>query len=360
MVEQPNPVGVAIIGYGHWGRNHARVLSELEDSAIVVICDESMDRLEEAGKRFPAARLTTSVDEVFATSNVDAVIVCTPATTHFDVTRRCLAAGKHVLAEKPFTTNSQDGQILSDLAANAGLTLMVGQTFLFNQGIMKLNDVILSGEIGRIHYMYARRTNLGPIRKDVNALWDLAPHDISIFNYFMGTLPLWVSAVGAPVLGNHLEDVGFITLVYPGNILAHIHVSWSDPNKVREVVVVGSRQRVLFNDVDTVEQVRIFEKGVEAVGIHEADARSDLTYGELRLLVRDGDIRSPRLPAEEPLKRECKHFLDCMRTGVPSTSGGPEGTDVVRVMEAIDASLARRGAPVELQRARIQVTGTNR
>jgi predicted dehydrogenase len=338
---------VGLVGYGYWGRNHARVFGELEGSRVVVICDEHPERLEEAGRKHADARLTTSLDDVLGAPDVDAIVVCTPASTHSDVTRRCLMAGKHVLVEKPFTTNVLDAETLTDLAAERGLTLMVGQTFLFNQGVLKLHEVIQSGEIGRVHYMYARRTNLGPIRHDVSALWDLAPHDVSIFNRLTESVPLWVSAVASRVLRRHLEDVGFITLAYPGNVLAHIHVSWSDPSKVREIVIVGSQERVVFNDVDTAEQVRIFEKGVEAVPDADVPYRTD-SFGEFRLLVRDGDIRSPRLPAEEPLQRECLHFLDCVRTGSPPVSGGREGTDVVRVMEAIHASVALRGAPVEL------------
>lgn len=341
-------IRIGLVGYGYWGRNHARVFDDLEGSRVVAICDENVDRLAEAGTRLPHARLETSLDDLLRPADLDAVVVCTPATTHADVTRRCLEAGMHALVEKPFTTNSRDAQDLTDFGASAGLTLTVGQTFLFNQGVMKLNEVIQSGEIGRVHYMYARRTNLGPIRHDVSALWDLAPHDVSIFNHLIGSAPQWVSAVGSKVLQRNLEDVGFISLAYPGNVIAHIHVSWSDPSKVREVVVVGSKERVVFNDVDTAEQIRIYERGVEAVGLAEAAAYRTDSFGEFQLLVRDGDVHIPRLPVEEPLKRECEHFLDCVRTGAPSVSGPQEGTDVVRVMEAIHASIEQRGAPVEL------------
>lgn len=345
-----SPVRVGLVGYGYWGRNHARVFGELPAADVAAICDAQLDRLEEAGRKFPGARLTTSLDDLLDAGDLDAVVVCTPASTHTQVTRRCIAAGMHVLVEKPFTTSSRDADALTRQAGEAGVTLMVGQTFLFNQGVMKLEEIIRSGEIGRVHYMYARRTNLGPIRHDVNALWDLAPHDVSIFNHLTGAVPVWVSAVGSRLLRRDLEDVGFISLAYPGNVLAHIHVSWSDPSKVREVVVVGSHQRVVFNDVDTSEQVRIYERGVEAVdGPGAQDVLPD-SYGEFQLLVRDGDIRSPRLPAEEPLKRECAHFLECVRTGSPPVSGGREGADVVRVMEAIHVSVAQRGAPVELER----------
>ncbi len=349
MSNDASPVRVGIVGYGHWGRNHARVFDEVEGSQVRVICDEHVERLEEAGRRHPGARLTVSLEDTLTDPDIDAVVICTPASSHAEVTRRCLEAGKHVLVEKPFTTNSADAEELTAFAEGTGLTLMVGQTFLFNPGVAKLNEVIRSGELGQVHYMYARRTNLGPIRDDVNALWDLAPHDVSIFNHLTGSVPVWVSAVGSRVLRRHLEDVGFVSLFYPGNVLAHIHVSWSDPSKVREVVVVGSQERVVFNDVDTAEQVRIFERGVEAVDDPEVAAQQEAdSFGEFRLLVRDGDIHSPRLPAEEPLKSQCLHFLNALRTGSAPISGAREGTDVVRVMEAIDASIAQRGVPVQV------------
>jgi len=340
--------GVGIVGYGSWGRNHARVFNEFEDARVTAICDARITSLEDAARRFPDAHLTASVDDLLGMSDVDVVVVCTPASAHFGVTRQCLLARRHVLVEKPITTNSREAVLLEELAEEFDLTLMVGHTFLYNQGVLKLKECIATGEVGRVHYLYARRTNLGPIRHDVNALWDLAPHDIAIFNHLIDATPLWVSAVGARVLRQQLEDVGFISLAYPDNVLGHIHVSWSDPSKVREVVVVGSKERVVFDDVDTVEQVRIYERGVEAVSSEHVDG-----FAEIRLSVRDGDIRSPRLAAWEPLKRECAHFLECVRDGVPPMSGAAQGIDVVRVMEAIDASLALHGAPVEIRRQNV-------
>lgn len=358
MKNDIDAIGIAVIGYGYWGTNHARVFDELPHSRVVAVCDADLERVEDAGRRYPHAYLTSSVEELVDADGVDAVAVCTPATMHYDVTKICIEAGKHVLVEKPLTTTAHESDDLTRLAGAEGVALMVGHTFLFNHGIVKLRDTVTSGEAGSIHYLYSQRTNLGPIRHDVNALWDLAPHDISVFNYLLDTTPEWVSAVGSRLLRSDREDVGFITLNYPGNVLAHVHVSWSDPNKVREIVVVGSRARILFNDVDTVEQVRIFERGVEAV---RQDADSSATnYGEERLLVRDGDIRSPRLPVEEPLKRECDHFLDCVRTGARPLSDGSDGAAVVRVMEAVDASLAQRGAPVPVAPAIAHVKGSFR
>jgi predicted dehydrogenase len=257
----------------------------------------------------------------------------------------CLRAGKHVLVEKPITTKGDEAIELIDFAQSRGLTLMVGHTFLYNPGIRKLKDYIQQGDLGRVYYLYARRTNLGPIRRDVNALWDLAPHDISIFNYLLHSTPKWVSAVGSRVLRNHREDVGFISLSYPNDIVGNIHVSWADPNKVREVVVVGSNRRITFNDVNILEQVRVFEKGVEPVA-----TQSEISnYGEYQLQIRDGDIISPRIEASEPLKNQCNHFLECVTQGSRPLTDGWGGYAVVRVMEAIDRSLALNGAPVEVE-----------
>jgi predicted dehydrogenase len=216
---------------------------------------------------------------------------------------------------------------------------MVGHTFLFNAGIQVTKRHMDLEKIGQIYYLHATRTNLGPIRTDVNAIWDLAPHDVSIFDYLLNTMPEWVSAVGAQVLGNCREDVGFITLGYPNGIIGNIHVSWADPNKVREVVVVGSEMRIVFNDLDAQERVRIYNKGVTAVA---SEAGS---FGEYRFLVRDGDIVSPLVESSEPLKNQARHFLECIDEGSDPCSDGVMALRVVQVMEAVDRSMKRKGAP---------------
>ena len=336
------PLGVAIIGCGYWGMNYVRIFKELTDSRVMAVCDQSAERLNEVARRFPGVYLTTQVDDAASQPDVDAVVVCTEASTHFNVTRRLLMAGKHVLVEKPLTTVAADSEKLIDLAESNSAILMVGHTFIFNAGVRKVKEYVQESG-GRVYYLYARRTNLGPIRRDVNALWDLAPHDIAIFNYLLNSTPQWVSAVGGKVLGNCRDDVGFISLGYPDNVLAHVHVSWADPDKAREVVVVKSDKRIVFNDLNGVEQVRVFEKGVSPVE-HEP-----LNYGEFRFEIRDGDIISPRLEPVEPLKHQCRHFLDCVRTGKRPISSGVEGRDVVRVLEAVNRSIESKGLQVEVE-----------
>lgn len=338
-------VGVAIIGCGYWGMNYVRILSELPDARVVAVCEQRPERLQEVAKRFPGVHLTTEIEDAASQPGVDAVVVCTEATTHFRITQGLLAAGKHILVEKPLTTSSADAEELIRLASSKSVILMVGHTFVFNSGIRKVKEYIQRGN-GPVYYIHARRTNLGPIRRDVNALWDLAPHDIAIFNFLLDSTPQWVSAVGGRVLRNCREDVGFISLGYPDNILGHIHVSWADPDKAREVVVVKGDSRIVFNDLNGVEQVRVFEKGVSTME-HEP-----LDYGEFRLQIRDGDIISPRIEPCEPLKMECRHFLDCVRLGQRPISSGIEGRDVVRVLEAVNRSIQRKGMQVEIGRNR--------
>ncbi len=315
-------LGVAVVGCGYWGMNYVRIFNELTESRVVAVCDQSADRLKEAARRFPGVYLTTQVDDAASQPGVDAVVVCTEATTHFNVTRRLLLAGKHVLVEKPLTTIAADSEKLIDLAESNSAILMVGHTFIFNAGVRKVKEYVQQAG-GRVYYLYARRTNLGPIRRDVNALWDLAPHDI--------------------VLRNSRDDVGFISLGYPDNVLAHVHVSWADPDKAREVVVVKSDKRIVFNDLNGVEQVRVFEKGVSTV------EQEPLNYGEFRFEIRDGDIISPRIEPVEPLKNQCRHFLECVRTGKRPVSSGVEGRDVVRVLEAVNRSIESKGLQVEVE-----------
>lgn len=333
-----SPHRVAAIGCGYWGVNYVRVMSELQEAELVAICEPRQDRLNEIGARFPGAALTTSLDELLDRDDIDAVVVATGAATHYEVTKRCLEAGKHVLVEKPLATVSSEGDALVELARRQGTVLMVGHTFIFNPSVTKIRSYIESGTLGQVYYLYSRRTNLGPVRTDVNALWDLAPHDVSIFNHLLGAVPEWVSATGARVLRNAREDVGFITLGYPNGVVGNIHVSWADPNKVRELVVVGSERRVVFDDVNPSEPIRLFEKSVRAAG--EAE-----TTGDFPLHIRDGDIISPRIVATEPLKNQCRHFLQSISEGSSPITPGEDGVAVVAVMEAIDRSVRAQGTP---------------
>ena len=321
--------------------NYVRVFHELIDSWLVVVSDERAARLLDVQSRFPGTFVSMHVEPVLEHPDVEAVVICSEASSHAEIATRALLAGKHVLVEKPLATSVSEATKLIDLADEQGLVLLVGHTFIYNDGVRKMKEYVASSHLGEIYYLYGRRTSLGPIRGDVNVVWDLAPHDVAIFNYLLDEEPEWVSAVGARVLGNHHEDVGFISVGYPGGIVGHIHVSWAEPNKVREIVVVGSDRRIVFNDVDALERVRVFDKGVRLLPREEPT-----TFGEFQFAIRDGDIVSPALPPTEPLKNQCAHFLECVREGVTPLTPGPQGRSVVAVMEAIDRSIACKGAPV--------------
>jgi predicted dehydrogenase len=274
--------------------------------------------------------------------DVDAVVIATPASTHEGIVRESLDHGRHVLVEKPMALHAAGCESLCDLADAAGRLLMVGYTFLYNAGVRKMKDVMTPDLFGQTYYLHATRTNLGPIRQDVNAAWDLAPHDIAIFNYLLDEQPLWASAIGTSVLKNSRADIAFATLGYKNDVIGNIHVSWADPNKVREVVAVGSRRRVVFDDLNDAERVRVYERGVAA-----GEAIPD-SYGEFKLLVRDGDIISPKVVPSEPLKNQCLDFVQAIAGGTPPTVGGRFGIGVVRTLTAIDASMNARGAAVEV------------
>jgi predicted dehydrogenase len=293
-------------------------------------------------QRYRSVAACASLDEVYARDDFDAVVIATPASTHEELVRVALGHGRHVLVEKPMSLTAAGCEGLCDLADASGRLLMVGYTFLYNAGIRKMKEVMAPEQFGQPYYLHATRTNLGPIRSDVNAAWDLAPHDIAIFNYLLGHEPLWASAIGTRVLKTEREDIAFATLGYDNGVIGNIHVSWADPNKVREVVAVGSRRRVVFNDLNDVERVRVFERGVSA-----GDAVAD-SYGEFKLLVRDGDIVSPKVEPSEPLKNQCADFIAAIGGGRPPLATGRFGTSVVRTLAAIEASMRSRGAAVEV------------
>jgi predicted dehydrogenase len=347
------PTGIAVLGCGYWGINHVRVFGEMSDAHVAVVCDARPARLDDVARRFPDVKLTTSIDEALSLPAVDAAVVCTPAATHREVTALALAAGKHVLVEKPFTTDVAEATELIALAASHDRVLLAGHTFIYNPGVEYVKQLLEEGRLGDVYCIYARRTNLGPFRWDVNALWDLAPHDVAIFNYLLGSVPTSVSAVGARVLRSGREDVGFVSLRYPGGVIAHIHVSWADPHKVREFVVVGSEARAAFNDLDVAERVRVYDRGVKP------GAEEPTSFGEYHFQVREGNITSPALPVTEPLKALAGHFIHCIRRGLRPRTDGEHGRDVVAVMQAIELSLEKDGAPVALDEVWERYEGTD-
>ncbi len=332
---------VAVIGTGHWGPNHIRNFAALPNVQVVGLADLDEKRLAAVARSYPSMRTTRDYRELLRDDQVDAVVISTPTRTHYEIAKEAMLAGKDVLCEKPLAATSAECRELGEIAAAKNRILMVGHVFLFNSGIRKLHDVLKEGRAGRIYYAHATRTNLGPIREDVNASWDLASHDISIFNYMFGGPPIEVSATGGRFLQRNIEDVAFLTLFYPKGILANIHVSWMDPKKVREITVVGDKTMVVWSDMDPEGPIRIYDKGVIQEPYYD-------TFGEFQLLVRDGDISIPRVQLKEPLRQEAEHFVQCVRERTVPLCDVAGGTDVVRTLEALDASLSKRGRCVKV------------
>jgi predicted dehydrogenase len=325
---------LGVIGCGHWGPNHIRVFSQLKGCAVVAIADASEQRLSVVCELFPQVRGFRDHRELLREGGVDAVVVVTPTRTHFTVVTDALNAGKHVLCEKPLCTEPAEGEQLVALARQQKLVLMVGHIFLFNPGILKVKELIDSGEIGTIRSLSAVRTNLGPVRGDVNAAWDLASHDIAVFNWLLGAEPENVQAMGAAFLQPGIEDVVNISLKYPGNVLGSIQCSWLDPKKVRQMTVVGSQRMITWDDLALSNPVAVYEKSVET-------KREVTDYGEfLRLSMRDGDVRLPKVQGEEPLKAQDSAFARAVREGSVPRSDGNFALGVVRTLRRIAEALA--------------------
>ena len=332
-----------MIGCGRWGKNYVRVLGELDHAARVVeIYDQDPATAEGVRERFPFISVATELDHMLENPNIDAVVIATPATTHAGLAARALRAGKHVMVEKPLATVLYDAVEVHNLALERKRTLMVGHTFRYNDAVKKVREIVAGADFGRPYYLAARRNHLGLIRPDVSVIWDLAPHDLEIFSWIVGAQPRTVSAVGASFLKADRPDVAFATLSYSNGVVGNIQVSWIDSNKIREVVVIGDRRRVVFNDLDALEPVRVFEKGIEVSG----DVNS---FGEFKLQLRDGDIYSPKVDMREPLRVQCEHFIECIRDNRAPLTDGADGADVVATLEAIDRSMASGGAPAEVR-----------
>lgn len=336
------PLRVGVVGCGHWGPNHLRVFSQLPGSVVTAAADVDSRRRAAVSGQYPGLAVLDDYRALVGRDDVDAVVVCVPTRRHGEVVQAALEAGKHVLCEKPLTPTVEEAERLVALAARLGLTLMTGHVFLFNPGILKLKALLDEQVHGRLHYLRAQRTNLGPIRQDVNSVYDLASHDISIFNYLLGATPVSVSAVGASFLQPGIEDVAFMTLTYPGGIIGAIQVSWLDPKKLREIVVVGDRKMIVWDELAPAGPVSIYDKSVVREQYYD-------DFGQFHLLAREGDLTIPRVPPQEPLKMQNQFFLDAVARGMLERCDGVFSTDVVRVLEATAASLQQGGAPVEVR-----------
>jgi predicted dehydrogenase len=335
-----NIIRVGVIGCGYWGPNLVRNFVEIPASALVAVADLDQKRLEHIQTCYPQVRATKDYHDLFR-MGLDAVVVATPPATHFRLARDALTRGLHVLVEKPLTISSSDAQQLVDLAEERGCILMVGHTFIYNPAVRALKEIISSGGIGDIHYVDAVRVGLGLFQQDVNVLWDLAPHDVSILRYILGSDPTSVSARGTACVLDGIEDVAYINLLFPDNVLAHIHVSWLDPCKVRRITLVGSRKMVVYDDVESLEKLKIYDKGVERPPYTN-------TFGDFQFAYRYGDITIPNLRFTEPLRLECNHFLESILTRESPETDGYDGLKVLTIIEAAQKSLANSGSEEQI------------
>ncbi|MDQ4082629.1 MAG: Gfo/Idh/MocA family oxidoreductase [Actinomycetota bacterium] len=335
-------VRVAVVGLGYWGPNLVRVLGELPEADVAWICDTDPLRLGAVRRRYPAIRRTSELERVLTDRKVDAVAIATPVSTHYELASAALEAGKHVFVEKPLAASTVEARELVALAKERGLVLMPGHTFLYSPPVNLIGKLIHSGELGSIYFITTSRVNLGIHQTDASVTWDLGPHDFSILRYWLGESPLRVSATSRACIFPETPDVAFVNLEFASGTLAHVELSWLAPSKLRRTAVVGSQKMVLYDDTST-EPVRVFDSGVTLP--------DPQTYGEYRLTYRTGDIISPRVGASEPLLLEMSDFASAIQTGREPRSSADLGVDVVRMVEAVDRSLARTGVAVDLDEA---------
>ena len=341
---------VGVIGLGYWGPNLVRVLAELDGTDVVAVCDRRRDRLDTTSRRFPAVRSYDEPRDLFADDGVDAVVIATPISTHFELAHAALEAGKHVLVEKPLAASSLEAGSLITRARELGLVLMPGHTFLYSPPVVSIHDLIAAGELGDIYFVSTSRVNLGLHQPDVSVVWDLAPHDFSILRYWFEETPQYVRALGRGCVIPTIPDVAFISLEFDSGLIAHAELSWLSPSKLRRTTIVGSRKMVVYDDTSN-EPVRIFDAGVELPDPE--------TFGQYKLTYRTGDIVSPRVDVAEPLLLELDDFRAAIVDGKTPTSSQILGLEVVKMIEAVDESLTSGGARIEVDRDALADEHTN-
>lgn len=339
-------IGVAVVGAGHWGPNLIANFEHSDRSRVVAVVDRDETRLAAVAERFPSIRRSPEFASVLTDTAVDAVVIATPTRSHFELARAALEHGKHVLVEKPLTDALATSRELCQLAAGSDRVLMVGHVFVYNAAARRVKELIVAGELGRIYYVSMVRTNLGPIRVDVDAAWDLAAHDIALASHWLDAEPLTVSASGGAFINRGIADVVFATLRYPDDVLVNLHASWLNPRKARDITVVGDRQMLTFDDVNLAEPLRVYDK---QVGDERSRAGFVDSFESFRMSVHEGEISIPAVEASQPLRNECEHFLDCVIDGRAPLSGAVEGLAVVRTLDALSRSLLEGGREVAVE-----------
>lgn len=324
---------IAVVGCGYWGRNLVRNFAAL--GALHTICDSDRQRLAELRSLYPDVNAEANYERVLENESITGIVIATPAAAHYAMAKKALLAGKDIFVEKPLTLNSAEAQELVELSAKQQQVLLVGHLLIYHPAVQMLKHFIQSGELGKIYYLYATRVNLGQVRRDESALWRLAPHDIALFLYLLGDLPEAIATQGSSYLQPGLEDVVFITLRFPKDVLAQIHVSWLDPHKIRQLTVVGDKKMVIFDDMEPSEKLKVYDKG--------AEINSSAASPSEAIVLRSGEVHVPELEAVEPLSLECRQFVDCIQTRDRPLSDGKQGLEVVRILETIQRSLEDNG-----------------
>ena len=335
-------ITMGVVGCGYWGPNLVRNFRSLHDCSVKTICDVSEARLKHLKELYPEVTTTTNHNDLLGEKGVDAVAVATAVKWHYPIAKACLLAGKHTFIEKPMASSGRECEELVSIAREKGLILMVGHTFLYSPAVRRIKEIVNAGDIGEIRYISARRLNLGLFQKDINVAWDLAPHDISIILDIMGEMPLTVNCSGSAHITPGIEDVTTMFLAFRKQRSAIIQSSWLDPKKTREMTIVGSRRMIVYDDVAPQEKIRVYDARVERPPHYD-------TFAEFHYAYHYGDIHSPYIKQEEPLKVECQHFLDCIRHSKASISSGERGWELVRILEAASESLRIGGGAIELK-----------
>lgn len=334
-------IGIGVIGYGYWGPNLVRNFYASRNARVVMVCDQQSKLLGDVPRVYPNVHVTTNVDELLGCSDIAAVALATPVDTHYALAKRVLEAGKHVWIEKPMAETSAQCEGLIQLARSRGLLVHVDHTFIYTAPIRKLRQLIEAGELGQLYYYDSVRVNLGLFQHDVNVLWDLAVHDLSIMDYLIDEKPICVSSTGVKSVEGQPESIGYLTCFFESGFIAHVHANWLAPAKVRQTLIGGQKKMAIFDDLDQAEKIKIYDKGIDLVTDPTDVANMMVDY-------RSGDMYAPHLERAEALAVEVEHFIACIHEGKPTITDGHMGLRVVRILEAATESMQMQGVPVEV------------
>ncbi|NTU77956.1 MAG: Gfo/Idh/MocA family oxidoreductase [Chloroflexales bacterium] len=334
-------IGIGVIGYGYWGPNLVRNFSQAQGAQVIAVCDQRPERRAQVEQIYPSVKTYADVSEMLSNPAVNAVAVATPVSSHFPLALKALEAGKHVFVEKPFTATAAEAEQLLEEAEKRRLTVMVDHTFIYTSAVRKIKELLDNGSLGQLYYYDSVRVNLGLFQHDVNVLWDLAVHDLSIMDYLIGRSPTMIAATGMSHVPGRPENLAYLTCFFSNNLIAHFHVNWMAPVKLRQTLIGGSEKMIVYDDIEMSEKIKVYDKGIIVSDAADAVYQRHVGY-------RTGDMWAPRLDNIEALKIEAEHFVECINSGGQPLSSGQAGLRVVRILEAASRSMANHGQPVEI------------